>query len=109
MTIKKINSEGLAPNSKTYTNKYGGRQSVMEARLDLLPPEAMMEIGKILNQGAVKYGENNWHKTTINENINHALNHIFAYLAGDTQDDHMGHAHCRLMFAHYLYLKKVSK
>jgi hypothetical protein len=25
--------------------------------------------------------------------------HILAYLAGDKQDDHLGHAFCRMMFA----------
>ena len=34
------------------------------------------------------------------EHINHALIHIIAHLAGDTQDEHIDHALCRLMMAY---------
>lgn len=31
--------------------------------------------------------------------MNHLLMHVYAYLGGDTQDDHLSHALCRAMFA----------
>ena len=34
------------------------------------------------------------------EHINHAVQHLFAYLAGDESDDHLSHAILRAMFAY---------
>jgi hypothetical protein len=63
----------------------------------------------ILAAGAAKYGEWNWLNVTIPEHINHALVHINAYGAGDRQDDHMGHAACRLAMALELILDKEEQ
>ena len=53
--------------------------------------------------GAEKYGETrlqrNYTKIPADEHINHAIQHLYAYLAGDTSDDHLGHALVRTMFA----------
>lgn len=67
--------------------------------MDLLPQKTLLEVSKILAGSAIKYGENNWRGLSIETNLNHALVHIFAWLAGDRQDDHLNHATCRLMFA----------
>lgn len=60
----------------------------------------VMKIAKVLQYGASRYKANNWRLIPQEEHINHALIHITAYLAGDTQDDHIGHALCRLMMAY---------
>jgi 5'-nucleotidase len=80
-------------------NDAGGKQSKLDYRFDLIDPLALFRIANILYDGANKYGEENWRKIALKDNLNHALMHIFAYLAGDAQDQHLSHAFCRLMFA----------
>lgn len=76
------------------------------------------KIAKVLQYGASRYEPNNWRLIPQEEHINHALIHIIAHLAGDTQDDHIDHALCRLMMAYATekskdfeygkYVKKIS-
>lgn len=89
----------LSPDAPTIINDKGGKQSELTLRFDLLDTKAMFQLASILHQGAQKYGDNNWRNIPAQDHINHALVHIFAYLQHDTQDDHLGHAFCRLMFA----------
>lgn len=62
--------------------------------------EQMIRIAKVLQFGADKYKANNWRLIPQEEHLNHALIHLMAALAGDTQDDHIDHALCRLMMAY---------
>lgn len=78
------------------TNDSGGKQSATIARLDLLPPLALLQVGKVLKHG-VKYGVDNWRLIRPREHLNHALIHALAWLAGDRKDDHAGHFACRAM------------
>ena len=77
----------------------GAKQSAVSHRCDLLPPLATLHVAGILHGGSLKYGDWNWFKIPMSDNLNHALVHIFAFLAGDTSDDHLGHAACRMMMA----------
>lgn len=61
--------------------------------------QQVINIAKILQYGADRYAPNNWRLIPEEEHINHALIHLIAHLAGDTQDDHINHALCRLMMA----------
>jgi FtsZ-binding cell division protein ZapB len=75
----------------------------LQYALDDLEPEEvqqMIKIAKVLQFGADKYKANNWRLIPQEEHINHALIHLMAALAGDTQDDHLDHALCRLMMAY---------
>lgn len=91
--------EGVGPDAPVVTNAQGGKQSDSPYRCDLLPPEAVLKVARVLKHGADKYGPNNWRKLSENDHLNHAIAHIFARLAGDTQDDHLEHAACRLLMA----------
>lgn len=62
--------------------------------------EQLIRIAKVLQYGASRYAPNNWRLIPQEEHINHALIHIIAHLAGDTQDEHLDHALCRLMMAY---------
>lgn len=76
-----------------------GLQSPTNYRLDLIPPEAIFSLGRILQTGAEKYGEDNWKEIPSRNHINKALIHLYAYLAGDTQDEHLDHAFTRIAMA----------
>jgi hypothetical protein len=89
----------LGPEAPTHTNEQGGAQSTIPVRCDLLPPLAILAVAATLSPAAVKYGEANWRKIPQKDHVNHALAHIFAHLSGDTGDDHLNHAACRLLFA----------
>lgn len=89
----------LGPDAITVANAAGGKQSDLHFRFDLMDPDAMFALAGILDHGERKYGERNWGKIPTNSHLNHALVHIYAYLAGNKEDDHLGHAFCRLMMA----------
>jgi hypothetical protein len=95
---------GVGPEAETIVEPGGGKQSKPLARLDLIPMTALVHVGKILDQGAAKYGENNWRKIPWRSHVNKALIHLAALLAGDAQDDHIGHACCRMQMALEAYL-----
>ena len=85
---------------KTYPN--GAKSSKLNVRYDLIPPNAMNEVAKVVALGCVKYGEWNWLNLPVGDNINHALRHTVAlnlrHATQATQLDHAAHAACRALF-----------
>ena len=103
---------GVGPDAPIVTLEGGGRQSQTPARLDLIPMRALLHVGAILQEGAAKYGINNWRSIPVESHLNKAMIHIAAFLLGDTQDDHIGHACCRLQMAlekHLMNLEAKSE
>jgi hypothetical protein len=92
----------------TYQNEKGGKQSKLAVRMDLLPMEALLSVGRVLDHGS-KYGEENWHKTTVAENINHALMHLARFRAGEVGEPNLSHAACRILFALWLQIRDTGK
>ena len=90
---------GVGPDSPTVTGEHGGKQSALPFAFTLISPCAQFRLASILHEGALKHGAENWRLISISDHINHALMHITAHLHEDKQDDHLGHAFCRLMFA----------
>lgn len=84
-------------------NERGGRQSRLAYRCDLLPQSALLSVAAVLKRGAEKYGENNWHSISTREHLNHALTHILKFLQGDTAEDHLDNAACRMLMALEIY------
>lgn len=91
--------EGVGKDAPTVVNDKGGKQSKVLYRYDLLDPKAMFEMTKVLAEGAIKYGEDNWRDIDVRDHLNHMIIHAYAYLAGDKSDDHLSHIMCRAMFA----------
>jgi hypothetical protein len=85
--------------AETVFNEKGAGQSRVDARFDLVDGRAMFAMAKVLHEGAVKYGANNWRGIDIDDHLNHLIMHAYAYLAGDRSDDHLSHIMCRAMFA----------
>ena len=95
---------GVDPDAPTVVNASGGKQSRSLYRCDLLPAKATLAVASVLEYGVRKYTLNNWRLIPTRDHINHALVHLFAFLAGDTSDDHLGHAACRALMALELHL-----
>jgi hypothetical protein len=91
--------KGMGPAQQTTVAENGGKQSDIPYRFDLIDGPAMFAMAEVLDAGAKKYGENNWRLIPINEHLNHMIAHAYAYLAGDTSDDHLSHILCRATFA----------
>lgn len=91
--------KGVSKNEPIVTNDQGGKQSKSLYRLDLVPPLALLKVGEELSKGLEHYPPDNWKLISIEDHLNHALIHLYAWIAGDKSDDHLSHATCRLLFA----------
>src|SRR5439155_8648596 len=89
----------LGPDAEIVTNAAGGKQSKTVGRFDLMGGKALMRVAKVLEYGAGRYSPNNWRKIPYESHINHAIQHLAALLDDNKEDDHLGHAFCRLMMA----------
>lgn len=69
-------------------------------RFDLIHPVAMLAVARTYAEGAAKYGDVNWERgMPVGDLLNHALRHIFMYLAGDRTEPHLPHAAWGVMAA----------
>jgi hypothetical protein len=99
--------KGVGKDAEVETLPNGAKHSRLNRAFHLLPALALSKIAEILHEGADKYEpvellnsvRANWRGIPTHSHVNHALQHLVAYLAEDTQDDHLGHAVARLMFA----------
>lgn len=86
--------------TNTEAMKYDGEK----VRLDLLPVEPIIDIGKVLTYGARKYSERNWEKGLAwSRCYAAALRHLFAWQNSETNDpetglNHLAHAACEILF-----------
>jgi hypothetical protein len=85
-------------------------------RLDLLPFDALEEIGKVLTYGAKKYAPDAWRKVPNAKTRYEAalLRHLSAYKRGEQFDEesglsHISHAACNALFLIYFELKEGNK
>lgn len=83
---------GVEPGMPVITNAIGGKQSASPNAFELLPPYAMFAAARVVKEGSDKYDETrlerNYKKIPCDSHIGHALQHIFAFLAGDESDSH---------------------
>lgn len=91
--------KGVGRGQETETLDNGAKQSASPYRLDLIPPLALLRESEVLKRGGERYGEWNWVGIPMKDHLNHMLQHIYAYLAGDMQDDHLANIACRAHFA----------
>jgi hypothetical protein len=77
------------------------RSSDAEAtRYDLISPIGLEAVARTCAEGAAKYGDFNWERgMPAHDLLNHALRHIYRYLAGDRSEDHLPHAAWGLLAA----------
>jgi len=64
-----------------------------DTRYDLISPIGLEEVARTCAEGAVKYSPHNWEKgMPVCDLLNHAIRHLYKYLAGDRSEPHLGHA-----------------
>lgn len=98
-------ADDVGPNAPVETNALGAKQSRSPFALDVVPM-ALIEVGRVFYRGEAKYergpqlvGAENWRGITSRMHVRHAVNHVFAWLAGDRSDHHLEHAAARLLMA----------
>lgn len=84
-------------------------------RLDLWPPDAYLEIGKVLTFGASKYADRAWEEGMAWSRVYAALQrHLNAWWAGESKDpetgySHLAHAGCCLIFLLAYELRNIGQ
>jgi hypothetical protein len=64
-----------------------------DIRYDLITPIGLRAVARTCAEGAEKFGASNWEKgMPVTDLLNHAIAHIYNFLAGDRSEDHLGHA-----------------
>ncbi len=93
----------------------GVKQDQGKPRLDLMPTEALEEIGKVLEFGAKKYDPWNWAKGLAwSRLLGAALRHLYAWARGESKDpesglSHLAHAGCNILFLIYFERNKSGE
>jgi hypothetical protein len=77
----------------------GAQSSTGNLAPDLIPPEALLAIADVVGRGAKKYATNNWRRIPMQEQVRHALIHLYKHMAGDRTEKHLWNALTRLAFA----------
>ena len=90
------------------TNSRGGKQTDLKARYDLLPALAVKAVAGVLERGAKKYGEGNWHCLSVEEIHNHTLGHAVAFNRTNNIED-LEHTACRALMALEIALREVEQ
>lgn len=86
-------------------NNAGRKYDQEKNRLDLVEPEFIESVGKVLTFGAQKYEPNNWQGVEDAEDRYYAaaMRHLMAYRRGEKVDpesglSHLEHLACNVMF-----------
>ena len=73
-----------------------------KGRYDLLPPAGIFAVAKRFEDGAKKYGDNNWQKGSgmpMEVFYDSAMRHLFKAMAGQTDEDHLAAAAWNILCA----------
>lgn len=91
--------------SGTYKDTTSGRKDDGDKpRLDLIPYDALIPVGRVLTSGAARYGDRNWENGIKTGRLFAAcMRHLWAWWNGedcdpDTGERHVFHAICCLLF-----------
>lgn len=87
----------------------GAKRSKVMPRYDLISAEFMDRVATVWGEGCKKYGEYNWQKggdDFIRDIPNHIIGHIFAYISGDTSEDHLANIICNCQMLMFFGEKK---
>ena len=91
---------GVGPEQPIVTNEHGGMQAKNDYTFHLIDAPALFELAKVMGEGAKKYAKDNWRKIPPEEHFDHLQMHLWAWMAGDRQDEHLEHALARCFMLH---------
>ncbi len=84
----------------TYTTGAVRSSDAEATRYDLISPIGLEAVARTCAEGAEKYSDFNWEAgMPVNDLLNHAIRHVYQYLAGDRSEDHLPHAAWGLLAA----------
>ena len=73
--------------------------------LELVPPEAIIEVGKVFTYGANKYGKDNWRKgISFSKLFGATLRHLYKWFIGNDVDEESGLSHLSHALANVMML-----
>lgn len=71
-----------------------------DTRYDLISPIGLAALARTYAEGAAKFGAFNWENgMPVTDLLNHALAHVYKFLGGDREEDHLAHAAWNLLGA----------
>lgn len=101
--------------TKQSASDIGRKDDLGKLRYDLLPPNALREVVKVLTYGAAKYAPDNWQVVDDAKARYTAalMRHFEAWRDGETLDPdsrlpHLAHAACNALFLLWFELKGVK-
>lgn len=95
----------LMYNNMVVNRRYEGMEnkkiaSPVEHRFDLIDPDALLAMAKVMHEGAKDHTPEGWRNMSTDDILNHALIHIILFMTGrDDGEDHLANAMTRLMMA----------
>jgi len=76
----------------------GLRYDEGKPRVDLLPADALMELGRVYGAGAKKYGDHNWMRGMAwSKVLGPLLRHLFKWMVGHEVDEETGQRHIAMV------------
>jgi len=82
-----------------------GQKGTKPVRVDLIPPDALIEVGRVFSFGADKYAEHNFRHGVHYSKFLAALHrHLLAWQSGEDDDQESGHSHLGHVVFHCLAL-----
>ena len=88
----------------------GIKYDTNKPRMELLPPDSLEEIAKVLTFGVEKYGEYNWTKgLKWSRLIGSSLRHLTSWMKGQDKDPETGLSHLSHLGACVLFLLYYEK
>ena len=95
MTTSEAHSPAPRRDDEATVFDTGARRSpdANRERWDLMSPIALRRVARTCDEGARKYGDFNWERgMPAWDLLNHAIRHLYAWLAGARDEDHLAHA-----------------
>jgi len=86
------------PGSEVKADGAGERKDTGKTRVDLIPPDALYELGKVYEVGARKYSIRNWERGMLwSKIIGPLMRHLFKFMAGHERDPETGMRHSAMI------------